>query len=73
MGFVRLDDGRPVVYSFDIESNWYVYPAEEACRGVGYYIRLLDGSGSVVLQGLVNAATICRDKLGITEGIPETP
>ncbi len=72
-GFVRLDDGRPVAYHLDIDDNWYVYPAEEMCRLAGYYVRRLEGSGSVVLQGFVDVVAICREKLGITEGIPETP
>ena len=72
-GFVRLDDGRPVAYNLDIDGNWHVYPAEEMCRLAAYYVRLLEGTGSVVLQGLAEELAICREKLGITEGIPETP
>jgi len=72
-GFVRLDDGRPVAYNLDIDGNWRVYPAEEMCRLAAYYVRQLEGSGSVVLQGFEDVADICREKLGMTEGIPETP
>lgn len=72
-GFVRLDDGSQVAYNLDIGDQWGVYPAEEMCRLAGYYVRRLEGSGSVVLQGFVDVVAICREKLGITEGIPETP
>jgi hypothetical protein len=72
-GFVRLDDGSRVAYNLDIGDQWGVYPAEEMCRLAGYYVRRLEGSGSVVLQGFVDVVAICREKLGITEGIPETP
>jgi len=72
-GYVRLGDGRAVAFGLDNEDNWYVYPAEETCRLAEYYIRRLGGSGSVVLQGLAEEVAICREKLGITEGIPETP
>ncbi|MGB6838651.1 MAG: hypothetical protein WBF66_13230 [Dehalococcoidia bacterium] len=72
-GFVRLDDGRAVAYSLGNEGNWYVYPADETCRRAEYYIRYFEGSGSVVLWGLADKVAICREELGITEGIPETP
>jgi len=72
-GYVRLDDGRAVAFGLDNEGNWYIYPAEETCRLAGYYVTHLEGSGSVLLQGLADEVAICRDKLGITEGIPGTP
>jgi len=72
-GFVRLDDGNPVAYKLDINHDWGVYPADETCRLAGYWARRLEGSGSVVFQGLVDEVAICREKLGITEGTPETP
>jgi len=72
-GYVRLDDGRAVAFGLDNEGNWYIYPAEETCRLAGYYVTHLEGSGSVLLQGLADEVAICRDKLGITEGIPQTP
>jgi len=72
-GYVRLDDGRAVAFGLDNEGNWYIYPAEETCRLAGYWVRRLEGSGSVALQGLADEVAICRDKLGITEDIPGTP
>jgi len=71
-GYVRLDDGRAVAFGLDNEGNWRVYPAEETCQLAEYYIRRFEGTGSVVLQGLAEELAICREKLGITEGIPET-
>jgi hypothetical protein len=68
VGFVRLDDGRLVAYSFDIDANWNVYPAEEMCRLVAYWAER-DG-GSEVLKGFVDVVGICREKLGITLGTP---
>ena len=68
VGFVRLDDGRLVAYSFDIDANWNVYPAEEMCRLAAYWAER-DG-GSEVLRGFVEVARICVGELGIT---PETP
>ena len=72
-GYVRLDDGRAVAFGLDNGDGWYVYPAEETCRLAEYYMRRFEGTDSVVLQGLAEELAICRDKLGITEGIPETP
>ena len=70
-GFVRLDDGRLVAYTLDIGGNWGVYPAEDMCALLGYLAEL--DIAPEVLQGFLDAVAICRDKLGITEGIPETP
>jgi hypothetical protein len=71
VGFVRLDDGHLVAYSFDIDANWNVYPAEEMCRLAAYWAEQ-DG-GSEVLKGFVDVVDICRERLGITPAIPETP
>jgi hypothetical protein len=68
VGFVRLVDGRLVAYSFDIDANWNVYPAEEMCRLAAYWAEQ-DG-GSEVLRGFVDVMGICREKLGIA---PDTP
>ena len=68
VGFVRLDDGRLVAYSLDIDSNWNVYPAEEMCRQAAYWAER-DGS-SEVLRGFVDVLGICVEELGIT---PDTP
>ena len=68
VGFVRLDDGRLVAYSFDIDANWKVYPAEDMCRLAAYWAER-DG-GSEVSKGFVDVLDICREKLGIT---PDTP
>jgi len=71
IGFVRLDDGRPVAYSFDIDSNWNVYPAEEMCRLAAYWAER-DGA-SEVLKGFLDVRAICTEELGITPDVPETP
>ena len=71
IGFVRLDDGRFVAYSFDIDANWNVYPAEEMCRLAAYWAK--QGGDSDVLKGFVDVLRICREKLGIAETTPEAP
>jgi hypothetical protein len=71
VGFVHLDDGRLIAYSFDIDANWNVYPAEEMCRLAAYWAER-DG-GSEVARGFVDVLGICVDKLGITPDTSETP
>jgi len=71
IGFVRLDDGRFVAYSFDIDANWNVYPAEEMCPLAAYWAK--QGGDSDVLKGFVDVVRICREKLGIAETTPEAP
>ncbi len=71
IGFVRLDDGRLVAYTFDIDANWIVYPAEQMCRLAAYWAGQ-DG-GSEVHKGFVDLADICRDKLGIAPDASATP
>jgi hypothetical protein len=72
-GFARLDDGREVAYSLDTGANWGVYPAEQMCELAQYYVDNVPDGSSMVRKGFVDATAICREKLGITEGIPETP
>jgi hypothetical protein len=71
VGFVRLDDGRLVAYSFDIDANWNVYPAEEMCRLAAYWAER-DGA-SEVLRGFVDVLGICLDKLGFEGAVPQAP
>jgi hypothetical protein len=70
-GFVRLDDGSLVAYTLDTAKNWAVYPAEGICALAGYFAE--QDLAAEVVQSFLNVVAICRDKLGITEGIPETP
>jgi hypothetical protein len=39
-GFVRLDDGRAVAYSYGIGPGWTVYPAEEVCSALGGVVEI---------------------------------
>jgi hypothetical protein len=39
-GFVRLDDGRAVAYSYGIGPGWSVYPAEEVCSSLGGTVKI---------------------------------
>jgi hypothetical protein len=39
-GFVRLDDGRAVAYSYGIGPGWTVYPAEEVCSALGTTVEI---------------------------------
>jgi len=71
IGFVRLDDGHFVAYSFDIDANWNVYPAEEMCPLAAYWAK--QGGDSDVLKGFADVERICREKLGIAETTPEAP
>jgi hypothetical protein len=60
-----------IAYSFDIDANWNVYPAEQMCRLAAYWAER-DG-GSEVPRGFVDVLGICVDRLGITPDISETP
>ena len=71
VGFVHLDDGRLIAYSFDIDANWNVYPAEEMCRLAAYWAER-DG-GSEMPRGFVDVLGICVGELGMTPDISETP
>ena len=71
VGFVRLDDGRLVAYSLDIDANWKVYPAEDMCQQAAYWAEQ-DGE-SEVLKGFVDVVDTCLEELDIAPDIGETP
>jgi dipeptidyl aminopeptidase/acylaminoacyl peptidase len=77
-GFVRLDDGGAVAYSYDIGGNWIVYSAQEICASLGQALPI---PAAFVVDGVIKQEELldnmcdgqdnpCRDKMdGVVRGI----
>jgi len=81
-GFVRLDDGALIAYSYDIGGNWVVYRVDEICASLEESLQIPSVyiQGRVIQQEPLLAATcdnrddpyrdVCRDKMdGVVRGI----
>ena len=67
-GFVRLDDGRAVAYSYGIGPGWWVYPAEEVCSALGGTVEI---PAAYVRDGVIEEESLLESICG-GEGNPRS-
>ena len=57
-GFVRLDDGTLVAYSFDDGANWIVYPAAEICGQLASIVAIPSAD---IIDGAIQEEAVLRN------------
>jgi hypothetical protein len=69
--FVRLDDGRVIAYSVDIDGNWRISPGEDECLWSAYWanrylaVSPQPSEAPDIGAGFRRVAEFCEQELGL--------